>query len=221
MRALVVLVTVGILSISIAVAADSLNAIDAVVQKHRATVERATAARTSAIKKSQDDSVGMLLKLANSAYSKRDRLSETNAWKAILQLDRDHPRARQYFADLGNLEATLAALPKNEDLPSAIAPFVGKWRIYRDGQGINPSFHFVIFPEGTIAFDGAANAARIKFERFPDRNEYYYNTGNCFHRCMIAGDRLIVEQWCGLPGPVKTIPDAPISWIIFGIRETN
>lgn len=222
MRTFAILIGLCIVTVAIVEAAETLKGIDAVTEKHRIAVAKADLARSNAVQKSREETIGLLVKFANDAYAKKDRLSETAAWKSVLLLDRNHVRARQYFKDLGTLDATLAALPKTDDLVSPLSPFLGKWRIYRDGQGRNPSWHVIVSADATITnMAGDKVGWRAKLEPIPDTNEFYFNEGNCFHRCIIAGDRLVIEQWCGLPSPSKTIPNAPINWIQYGIRESK
>ena len=223
MRTFAILIGLCIVSVAIVEAAETLKGIDAVAEKHRAAVAKADLARSNAVQKSREETIGLLVKFANDAYAKKDRLSETNAWKSVLQLDRNHVRARQYFKDLGTLDATLAALPKSDVHASPLSPFVGTWRMYKDGQGTRPFGHFKILSDSTIAQVAGENKFlwREKLEPVPDTNEFYYNSGNNFQRCIIAGDRLVIEQWIGLPSPSKSIPNAPINWIVYGSRESN
>lgn len=223
MRTFTILIGLSIITVAKVEAAENPKGVDAIAEKHRSVVAKANLARSNTIQKSREETISLLVKLANDAYAKKDRITETGAWKSVLQLDRNHVRARQYFKDLGTLDATLAALPQNDDLVSPLSPYLGRWRIYRDGQGINPSWHYVVTADLTITLleGGDKVGWREKLEPIPNTNEFYYTRSDCFHRCIIAGDRLVIEQWCGLPRPPKSIPNAPINWIQYGIRESK
>ena len=113
MRLPTTLVVLWIFTATHIVAADNPKGLDAVLEKHRAAVAKADLARNNAVQKSRDDTVALLAKFATDAYSKKDRSAETAAWKAVIQLDHNHLRARQYFKDLGTLDKVLAELPPN------------------------------------------------------------------------------------------------------------
>jgi hypothetical protein len=217
-----VLVGISVLATTCCVAADNSKGVDSILEKHRSATTKADQVRNNTVQRSRDDSINLLAKAANDAYAKKDRIAETKAWTTILQLDRGHLRARQYFKDLGTLDTVLASLPKSDDLGGPIDRYVGKWRTYADGHttGGNASWNYIISPDLTIAnMSGDIVRWKVKLEPIPDTNELSFYESNCYMRCMLVGDRLIVEQWCGLPNKPQTIPASKPQFIQYGFRE--
>lgn len=210
------------LAIAYCQAADNSKGIDSVLEKYRSAVAKADQVRNNAIQKARDEAINLLVKSANEAYSKKDRIAETRAWTTILQLDRNHSRAQQYFKDLGTLDAVLTTLPKSEDLSTPTTTYVGKWRMYPDGQmdAENRTWHYIISADLTIENrSGNSTRWKEKMEPIADTKELSYQSSNCYHRCIVIGDRLIIEQWCGLPNKPPTVPTSKPNWIQYGFRE--
>ncbi|MDB5336879.1 MAG: hypothetical protein JWN70_2498 [Planctomycetaceae bacterium] len=104
-----------------AVFADEAAQIELAFRNHSDAVTRAELVHTRAIEKARDDAIAQLIRMAARAFKANDRLAETNAWKAVIKLDRSHKKAIQYFTDLGILEKVLADIPSTgNDRPAKV-----------------------------------------------------------------------------------------------------
>lgn len=191
----------------IAIAADNEKEINALLRGHADATLKADQARLRAVEKSRDDTIASLVKVAGRTYTAKDRLSETNAWKAILKLDRDHKKARQYFADLGTLDQVLTELPHNDSTETTTLPrFVGNW------EGVfhnNAKETITISNDGIVIlqkqrgvkcqFENTKGGAAILVKR-PD--------SDCLNRYTLAGEKLLFEQWCPSSRYPKSNPSA-------------
>lgn len=99
---------------------DNNKQVEGVLKSHNESVVKADEIRAKAVEKSAREAVLQLTRLASKAFSEKDRVSETNAWKAILTVDRSNPKATQYFKDLGTLEKTLGELASSDRYSDAI-----------------------------------------------------------------------------------------------------
>ena len=125
-----VLMTVAALALCglVAHAAENVKEIESLLKVHSDAIARADKARAIAVEKARDDTIAKLMKLAGRAYTEKDRVSETNAWRSVLQLDRQHQRARRYFSDLGTLEQVEKDLGEpSADESAQPTKLVGKW----------------------------------------------------------------------------------------------
>lgn len=128
MRAILFSLVVVTFSVSISIGSDNSKQVEGVLISHNESVLKADEIRAKAVEKSAREAVLQLTRLASKAFSEKDRVSETNAWKAILTVDRSNPKATQYFKDLGTLEKTLAELPPEATPVHALqVSIVGKW----------------------------------------------------------------------------------------------
>ncbi len=179
----------------VAYGADVPKALDAILEKHRVAVAKADLARSNAFEKSRDESVSLLVKLANDSYTKKDRLVETAAWKEVLRLDRNHVRAKRYFSDLGTLEAVLVEFPA-DDGSGMLFPKAGKWRTrYSDGAAAE----FALAGNGGVKISFGKKPAgdcRADFKNGVAIVVAPHN--NSLERWTIGGDRLFIEHWYGL-----------------------
>lgn len=187
-------------------AAENTKEIENLLKVHTEAVARADKARTLAVGKSRDETIAKLVKLAGRAYADKDRGGETNAWRSVLQLDRQHPKARQYFSDLGTLDQIEQELGEStEDKPADARRLVGKWSVLFNNEASGP---IVIPADGVVRRgDGDKRIGKITVER----GEFILRLPEAFvERYTLAGDRLFVEQWA----PASTFPQA--APLIFG-----
>ncbi|MDB5336111.1 MAG: pknB 22 [Planctomycetaceae bacterium] len=111
---------VGIILVCCQIAiAEESTAIETIFRNHAEALAKADLIRSRAANKARDDAVSMLTKLAAKSYKANDRLAETEAWKAVLKLQRNHKKATQYFTDLGTLDKVLAEI--SDGIPQAPA----------------------------------------------------------------------------------------------------
>lgn len=177
------------------IAADNEKEIDTLLRVHADATLKADQARLRAVETSRDNTIASLVRVAGRAYTAKDRVSETNAWKAILRLDREHKKARQYFTDLGNLDQMLKELPESNTVGTTTLPrFVGKWQgVFHNGAKETISIGndgIVILqkqPGVKCQLENIKGGAAILVKR-PD--------GDCLNRYTLAGEKLLFEQWC-------------------------
>ena len=142
--------------------------------------------------KPRQTAVDRITKVAQKAYRDGNRETESKAWKYVLALDRDHVKARDYFATLGILEQTLADLPEISRQRSMLPG--GRWRVT------------YVFPSGTDAYEYdidaagnflrvAGNAAGVKGRIIQAGDHLILNFGNTIDRWTPAGNRFLVEHW--------------------------
>lgn len=179
-------------AVSIAQASDNTKLVEATLKNYNESVGKADDVRSKAVEKARHETVQQLARMASKAYSEKDRVAETNAWKAVLTVDRSHTKAVQYFKDLGTLEKTLAELPKDVGAPVAQpTSIVGKWSVYRDNSGIKPFSEYDFRADGTIHQDrGQWGTYSVEGDaligRTPDGG---------ISRFTVIGDKMIQEQW--------------------------
>ncbi len=190
-----------------AIAADNDKELDNLLRMHADATLKAEQTKLRAVEKSRDDTIVLMIKVASRAYAAKDRVSETNAWKAILRLDREHKKARQYFADLGSLDQVLRQLPESNASSTITLPrFAGKWDVvFHRGD----KDKFTITNDGIVTFqnrpkvkcqiDNTTSGAAIIL-KIPE--------GDCFNRYTLAGDKLFFEQWCPSSLYPKSAPTA-------------
>lgn len=193
-------------SLSIAVAADNTKLIDTVIRNYGEATSKANELRSKSVAKSKSETISQLAKLASKAYSEKDRLAETNAWKAVLRLDRSHPKAVQYFKDLGTLEQTLKELPadKRNGDEDPLVGFVGKWKVtYNVG-----STEVIEFAENGAYTTHLGLNMKCEVEPLPLEGAVIvtYPGGDHLNRYLLNGDRLFVEQWAPASRYPKTTP---------------
>jgi len=189
----------------VAHAAENVKEIEAVLRVHGDAVAKADKLRAVSVDKSRDEAIGKLVKLAGRAYTEKDRVGETNAWRTVMQLDRQHAKARRYFEDLGTLgqvEKDLGELnlPESVDLKK----FVGKWNVTFSNRAGGP----IVIPKDGIVRrgDGPSLTGKLSIEN----GEVLLRMPAFMERYTLIGDRIFVEQWA----PPATFPDsAPL---IFG-----
>ncbi len=212
-RMLLCLLAVVATSGFLAIAADSEKEIEALLRGHADATLKADQARLRAVETSRDNTIALMVKVAGRAYTAKDRFSETNAWKAVLRLDREHKKARQYFGDLGTLDQVLTELPHNDSAETAMLPrFVGKW------QGV---FHTGTKETITISNDGIVilqNQPKVKcqFENTKGGAAILVRrpNSNCLNRYTLAGEKLLFEQW----DPHSTYPKSAPSAFGYAVR---
>lgn len=193
MRLMWCLSAVYLLSLPHAIAADNAKPIETVMRNHAEAVAKADQLRAKAVEKSRDDAVSQLVKLASKAYTEKDRVAETSAWKGVLTLDRTHKKARQYFTDLGTLEKMLAEIPEGaKDDVVKTARFVGKWRV-RDNRA---EARHRINADGTVeAENGGKSDWTSKLNPQGDSVIAHCQKYDSMLRYTPAGDKLLVEGW--------------------------
>lgn len=199
-------------------ASDNTKLIESVLKTHAEAIARAGEQRAKAVEKASNDAVSQLTRLASKAYSEKDRLAETSAWKAVLRLDRSHSKAIQYFKDLGTLDQVLTEIPEPADEKKPKTAIVGKWNFYRDGS-TNSSFATFDFQSDGSIFQ-ASNGEGFKHwgKLTRDGEAYVCRDGNgeanYVFRYTIFGDRLVAEQFSASAYP-KSAP----SWFYYAMRS--
>ncbi len=191
----------------LAIAADNEKEIEALLRGHADATLKADQARLRAVETSRDNTIASLVKVAGRAYTAKDRISETNAWKAVLRLDRDHKKARQYFTDLGTLDQVLKELPESNTVGTTTLPrFVGKWQgVFHNGakETISISNDGIVIlqkqPGVKCKLENTKGGAAILVKR-PD--------SDCLNRYTLAGEKLLFEQWCPSSLYPKSDPNA-------------
>lgn len=210
MRPLFITVVALALCGAIVHAAENIKEIDSLLRSHGDAVARADKARTQAVGKSRDDTIAKLVKLAGRAYSDKDRVSETSAWRSVLQLDRQHQRARKYFSDLGTLDQVEIELGEaTDDVAAHARKLVGKWSVLFNNRATSP---IAIPADGVVRRgDGEKLIGKITVER----GEMILRLpADIVERYTIAGEKLFVEQWA----PASTYPQSAPSLFGYGVR---
>lgn len=205
LRAIVYTLPLCVLSLSMVLAADNAKLIDAVIRNYYLELAKADELRAKSVDKSKNDALAQLVKLASRAYSEKDRLSETNAWKMILRINRSHPKALQYFQDLGTLEQVLKDLPPLEQSNEAniYSRFVGKWQITYNNEAVET---IAFGKTGTHTIPNQPNVkCRVDAILLSESITVTYPGGDHLNRYTLAGDQLLVEQW----GPAAEYPKSP------------
>ncbi len=168
--------------------ADNSKQIERVLHNHGEAIAKANDLRAKATEKSRNEAIVQLTKMATAAYADKDRLSETNAWKAVLMLDRSNAKATQYFKDLGTLDQILATIPE-DSAGGSLFRLVGKWHVSCDNKA-QADVEFT--PEGVLLTDNKAKAhPRIA----ADRDSITFRKGDCVDKYTMAGNKLLFEQW--------------------------
>lgn len=200
------LVTLTLVVIGITVdAAENGKEIEAVLKVHGEAVAKADKLHTTSIEKARDEAISKLIKLAGRAYTEKDRVSETNAWRTVLQLDRQHAKARRYFEDLGTLEQVEKELgepktPESVDLKK----FTGKWNVMFSNRAGGP----IVIPKDGVVRRG--EGPNLTGKLAVENGEVLLRMPAFIERYTLMGDRVFVEQWA----PASSFPDsAPL---IFG-----
>lgn len=213
MRNSVVSVILCLLGVGSILAADNTKQIDNVLRNFAELTEKANETRAKSIDKARTEAISQLTKLAGRAYTEKDRISENRAWKTILKLDRKHPKAAQYFKDLGTLDKILAEIPVDStNTNDPRARFIGKWQVvYSAGT----SEIVDIRDDGTITFLPKGLSQKYTFDS--TQSDVCLISPNaeaaCLNRYTLAGNKLLVEQWSSLSADLKT------STSVFGRAE--
>ena len=206
-----VLMTVAALALCglVAHAAENVKEIESLLKVHSDAIARADKARAIAVEKARDDTIAKLMKLAGRAYTEKDRVSETNAWRSVLQLDRQHQRARRYFSDLGTLEQVEKDLGEpSADESAQPTKLVGKWNMMFSNKAAGP---LVIPKDGVVRrIDGENGTGKIVLER----GEALLRIPAFVERYTMMGDRIFVEQWA----PASTYPASAPLIFGYGVR---
>lgn len=105
-RVLLVLVTAVLLGPGL-VAADQA---EREATRFNEAVTKLTQTRDEAHAAQKAKSLAFLIAIAKSRMKAEDTAGATEAWRAILVIDREHADARTYFTTLGTLDAVLAEL---------------------------------------------------------------------------------------------------------------
>ena len=190
-------------------AADNGKEIEALMRVHGEAVAKADKARELATEKSRDETIAKLVKLAGRAYAEKDRVGETNAWRNVLQLDRQHSKARRYFTDLGTLDQVEKELGESKVLESIDSrKLVGKWIVMFSNKDSGP---IVIPKDGVVRrIEGENGAGKLTIEK----GEVLLRIPAFVERYTIMGDRIFVEQWA----PTKTFPGSAPHIFGYGVR---
>jgi hypothetical protein len=192
--------------------------IEGIVQLHGEAALKAEQLRLRTVEKSRQDTIASLTKLAVKAYTTKDRLGETGAWKAVLRLDRDNKTATQYFADLGNLDKILAEFLRDAlAAPEALLGLNGKWRGRWDNQGalffsVTNNIFTIQEKNGTIT-----RATTIKASVVAGASTLVTKHEKWVDRLTLAGDKILVEEWF----PAETYPKDPPRNFDYAVRVTE
>lgn len=188
MRAKLALASVYCLVYSSTFAADNSKQIERILHNHGEAIAKANDIRAKAIEKSRSDAVAQLTKMATAAYSEKDRLAETNAWKTVLMMDRSNAKATQYFKDLGTLEQVLKTIPEDTS-GGNLFRIAGKWRVSCDNK---VQFDVDIAAEGVLLTDNKKTAYP---KLTTDKDSITFRRGEVVDRYTVAGNKLLFEQW--------------------------
>ncbi len=214
MRAILFSVVVCVFVSSLASAADNEKQVEVALRNYGEVAAKANEVRTKAVDKARNDAIGQLTKLAAKAFAEKDRVSETNAWKAVLTLDRSHAKATRYFKDLGTLERVLEEISKQSagDTPKA-ARINGRWRGYRDSQARTSFCEWNFLPDGTYLIKNGTEDFRPAGKYKVEDDAIVVQAGDgVISRFTVIGNRLLHEQWA------DGYPNAAPNWYYYGIR---
>lgn len=193
-------------------AADNSKLVDVVLRNHGEAVAKADEVRAKSVDKSRRDAVSQLVKLAMKAYSDKDRGAETNAWKAVLRLDRSHAKAIQYFSDLGTLEKVLAEIKETEnDVTGQQAKIVGKWIGHYDNR---QTAEFIVNANGTVQYKNERGTVACKLDTDGDAFLVHLPELQGYEKWTIAGNRLFCEHW----HPEATFPKESPRHLGYAVR---
>lgn len=171
-------------------AASAQSDIDEIIRQHHADVNRADQARLAAVTKSRVKAITLLERQASAAYSRKDRNTETAAWRAILTLDRKHQKSRQYFADIGILDAELSKLPN----PTIRTPLPGKWVTKYATR--KDTLAFTVTSDGKVEIQHKNRPAGKYTLNMKDGSAVVVIPhSDVAERWTLVGDRVLVESW--------------------------
>lgn len=188
-------VAASLLSASITLAADNTKQIEAALRNYAEGISRVDDVHDKAADKLRNEATTQLIKIANRAFADKDRLAETNAWKAVLSVDNEHAKAVQYFKDLGTLDATLAEVTKASPADLAkLTKLQGDWIAY---AGFRTEFVHR-FTTGGIVEGLGPDGRSVLWKSTPltlRGTGVVTEHGGEMHTYTPVGDRLILEAW--------------------------
>ncbi len=186
--------------------ADNVKQIETAMRNHREAITKAEELRVKAVEKSRTETVAQLARLASRAYAEKDRLAETNAWKAVLAFDRKNAKAVRYFQDLGTLEKVLQELPPEAvDAKDVFGHFTGKW-ITIFPNGIEHTMEFTA--DGKAKFQGFTTFCECTVDATYEGLAIAVTSPakDVKNRYTLMGTRMLVEQWIPPAAYPKAVP---------------
>lgn len=178
------------LSTVAAFAAEIQTDIDAALSGYIDAKEKADKARERSVSKARLDAIRKLEVSAKRAFGQKNRDAETNAYRGLLGVDRNHPEARKYFMNLGTLQRELDQLPAEE---SPLRRMAGKWRLRNTAGGL---FDVAVAADGTFTYFESNGTQNVWSGQLVGSSIVVLRkVDNTCDRWTLAGDKVLFEQW--------------------------